>query len=305
MRQLGGLLVVVVLGCSHLPSKPNQPTATLPTCAVLSVGGLKGVAHIGALAALRDAGVRIDCIAGTSMGSLVAGLYATAPGVETVDRFRAFKNAYIARTKDDIGANGLLGALVVGVLTGGAALPALAGGILGASSVNKIDRDRVVGVLDDEFNHAEIENLPVAYVTFFQEKEGDGVTLVSARSGNLAQNIGRSIANPFIFQNLDVVADGQMDPGGDRMAAVPVDDTCRVFPGHRLIALNVTGHHLVRTGEMGCPVDEIMIDVGDVNAEALFSEGDDSELERVAAIGWKAAAEHLGFGHGAAGGARR
>lgn len=293
MRWLGGLLFAVALGCSHSPVRPSGSTASLPTCAVLSVGGLRGVAHIGALAAMRQAGLRIDCIAGTSMGSLIAGLYATSPEDKVVDRFRAFKDAYVARTKDDIGTNGFLGALVVGVLTGGAALPTIAGGLVGAGSVDKIDRDRVVVVLDDQFNHADIEKLPIAYVTFYQEKEGDGVALVSARSGNLAQNIGRSIANPFIFQNLDVVSEGQMDPGGDRMAAVPVEDTCRVFPGHRMIALNVTGHHFVSTGEMQCPVDEVMIDVGDVNPEALFSEGDDRELQRVAAIGWKATAEQL------------
>lgn len=43
---------------------------------VLSGGGAKGVAHLGILKALEDAGVRIDYITGTSMGSLVGGLYA-------------------------------------------------------------------------------------------------------------------------------------------------------------------------------------------------------------------------------------
>ena len=42
----------------------------------LSGGGAKGLAHIGVLEALRDYGINIDYIAGTSSGSLVAGLYA-------------------------------------------------------------------------------------------------------------------------------------------------------------------------------------------------------------------------------------
>lgn len=43
---------------------------------VLSGGGALGVAHIGILQAIEEAGLRIDYITGTSMGSLVGGLYA-------------------------------------------------------------------------------------------------------------------------------------------------------------------------------------------------------------------------------------
>ena len=38
---------------------------------VLSGGGAKGVAHIGVLKVLEEAGIPIDYIAGTSMGSIV------------------------------------------------------------------------------------------------------------------------------------------------------------------------------------------------------------------------------------------
>ena len=43
---------------------------------VLSGGGARGYAHIGALQVLEEAGVRVDYIGGTSMGSIVGGLYA-------------------------------------------------------------------------------------------------------------------------------------------------------------------------------------------------------------------------------------
>ena len=43
---------------------------------VLSGGGAKGFAHIGALRVIEEAGIPIDFIAGTSMGSIVGGLYA-------------------------------------------------------------------------------------------------------------------------------------------------------------------------------------------------------------------------------------
>lgn len=43
---------------------------------VLSGGGAKGVAHIGVLRAVEDAGIPIDYVVGTSMGAIVGGLYA-------------------------------------------------------------------------------------------------------------------------------------------------------------------------------------------------------------------------------------
>ena len=43
---------------------------------VLGGGGAKGVAHIGVLRVLEEAGIPIDYVAGTSMGAIVGGLYA-------------------------------------------------------------------------------------------------------------------------------------------------------------------------------------------------------------------------------------
>lgn len=42
----------------------------------LSGGGIRGIAHAGALKALEDNGIKIDVIGGTSSGSLIASLYA-------------------------------------------------------------------------------------------------------------------------------------------------------------------------------------------------------------------------------------
>lgn len=52
---------------------------------VLSGGGAKGVAHIGALKVLHEAGIPIDYIAGTSMGSIVGGLYAIGYDAHRLD----------------------------------------------------------------------------------------------------------------------------------------------------------------------------------------------------------------------------
>lgn len=42
----------------------------------LSGGGAKGLAHIGAIKALEEAGIPIDCITGTSIGAIIGSLYA-------------------------------------------------------------------------------------------------------------------------------------------------------------------------------------------------------------------------------------
>jgi NTE family protein len=52
---------------------------------VLSGGGAKGVAHVGALKVIREAGIPIDFIAGTSMGSIVGGLSAIGYSPEQLD----------------------------------------------------------------------------------------------------------------------------------------------------------------------------------------------------------------------------
>jgi NTE family protein len=69
-------------------------------CLVLSGGGARGMAHIGVLKVLEEMKVPIDCIAGTSMGAVVGGLYAsgmTAAQIEStmrsVDWQEAFRDA--------------------------------------------------------------------------------------------------------------------------------------------------------------------------------------------------------------------
>lgn len=53
------------------------PAFSQKVAVVLSGGGAKGVAHIGVLKALEENGIPIDYIAGTSMGAIIGGLYAS------------------------------------------------------------------------------------------------------------------------------------------------------------------------------------------------------------------------------------
>ena len=55
-------------------------------CLVLSGGGARGAAHVGVIKVLQELKVPIDCVAGTSMGSIVGGAYAT--GLTTAEMER-------------------------------------------------------------------------------------------------------------------------------------------------------------------------------------------------------------------------
>ncbi|WP_029045170.1 patatin-like phospholipase family protein [Cupriavidus sp. amp6] len=64
------------------PARGTRPRI----CLVLSGGGARGAAHIGVLKVLEELRVPVDCIAGTSMGSLVGGAYATGMSPAEMER---------------------------------------------------------------------------------------------------------------------------------------------------------------------------------------------------------------------------
>ena len=69
---------------------------------VLGGGGAKGVAHIGVLKVLEEAGIPIDYIAGTSMGAIVGGLYSvgyTAAEIDSMVRWQDWSMLLSDRVK--------------------------------------------------------------------------------------------------------------------------------------------------------------------------------------------------------------
>lgn len=61
---------------------------------VLSGGGVRGLAHVGAVKALREAGVQIDAVAGTSAGALVGVMVAADCSVDEMLTFWTETNAF-------------------------------------------------------------------------------------------------------------------------------------------------------------------------------------------------------------------
>ncbi|HKX56709.1 MAG TPA: patatin-like phospholipase family protein [Xanthomonadales bacterium] len=83
LRTMGISCCLLASGLATLPAlaESERPKIGL----VLSGGGARGIAHIGVLKALEELKVPIDCIAGTSMGSVVGGLYASGYSPEEIE----------------------------------------------------------------------------------------------------------------------------------------------------------------------------------------------------------------------------
>ena len=65
-----------------------MPSRDYPTLGLaLSGGAARGMAHVGVLRALLENNIRIDCIAGTSAGSIVGGAFASGMSIDQIAEF--------------------------------------------------------------------------------------------------------------------------------------------------------------------------------------------------------------------------
>ena len=70
---------------------------------VLSGGGAKGMAHIGVLKVLEKAGIPVDFVTGTSMGSIIGGLYAIGYNANSLDSMVRVQDwSYVITDKEDL-----------------------------------------------------------------------------------------------------------------------------------------------------------------------------------------------------------
>ncbi|MHC5787151.1 patatin-like phospholipase family protein [Pseudomonas idahonensis] len=82
MRRLLSCLFLCLLPLLAQSSEAPRPKIGL----VLSGGAARGMAHIGVLKALEEQGIRIDAIAGTSMGAVIGGLYASGYKIDELEK---------------------------------------------------------------------------------------------------------------------------------------------------------------------------------------------------------------------------
>jgi NTE family protein len=79
---LAVLLLTVMTASAYAQSSARRPGIGL----TLSGGGAKGLAHIGILKAIDSAGLKINYITGTSMGSILGALYAVGYSADSIEK---------------------------------------------------------------------------------------------------------------------------------------------------------------------------------------------------------------------------
>jgi NTE family protein len=75
------IIAVLTVFIGYSQDQVTRPKVGL----VMSGGGAKGLAHIGVLKVLEEEGVKVDYIAGTSMGAIIGGLYASGYTASELD----------------------------------------------------------------------------------------------------------------------------------------------------------------------------------------------------------------------------
>ena len=101
MKKLIIILSVIIGVLQPVLGQEDRPHKKVAL--VLSGGGAKGVAHIGVLKVLEKAGIPIDIITGTSMGSIVGGLYSCGNDAMRLDSIvRAQDWTTVLSDKDDL-----------------------------------------------------------------------------------------------------------------------------------------------------------------------------------------------------------
>ncbi len=110
MKKIIMLLAAMLLSTLHTYplSLSVEEGARKKVAVVLSGGGAKGMAHIGVLKVLEKAGIPIDIITGTSMGSIIGGLYSIGYNANALDSMVRVQDwAYVISDREDLRSQSL------------------------------------------------------------------------------------------------------------------------------------------------------------------------------------------------------
>ena len=80
------LLILLFLSAQGIPVYAAEGQERPKIGLALSGGGARGGAHVGVLKALEELGVQVDYVAGTSMGAIIGGLYASGYSADEIEQ---------------------------------------------------------------------------------------------------------------------------------------------------------------------------------------------------------------------------
>lgn len=209
---------------------------------VLSGGGARAFAHLGALEELRAAGLRFDRVGGVSLGSLVAA--ATAMELDPDEAFEAFERGFVTNNP-----------------TNDYALPAFS--LIRGAKTRRL--------LDEALGDRRIEELPLRF--FCLSCDLIAREAVLHRTGPVVDAVYPSLAIPGVFPPV-ATPDGRLLVDGGVLDNLPVKTMARTGEGP-VIALDVSG----RTGEFKQPQRPGIARLGRPLRRALT--GSEAEIPRL------------------------
>jgi NTE family protein len=221
------VLFAIMIGSAFAPvrtlsaeSSPNVATRRPRIGLALGGGGALGLSHIGVLKVLEEQRVPIDYIAGTSMGAIVAGCYASGMAPQEIQDFlekldwdevmsdeTPRRELYFRRKADDQRYLLEMGVGRHGVKMGT--------GIAAGQKFNNIMQYltlRAVGVTD-------FDKLPIPYRAVATDLQSGTPYVISG--GNLATAMRASMAVPGVFTAVEI--DGRVLVDGGVVMNLPVD----------------------------------------------------------------------------------
>jgi NTE family protein len=215
--------LLCVFLCSALTAAAVAAEDTRPRVGlVLSGGGARGAAHVGVLKVLDELRVPVDAIAGTSMGAVVGGLYASGMSAEEIDRLIRSVNWQDAfqdrppreelgfrRKQDD---RNFLVRYALGVTDRGFVMPR---GLIQGQKLEQELRKATLAVADIR----DFDDLPIPFRAIATDLEtGEAVIM---KSGDLVSALRASMSAPGVFA--PVQRDGRLLVDGGLVENLPVD----------------------------------------------------------------------------------
>ena len=217
------LVTTVLIGHAAASTADTAEATARPRVGlVLAGGGAKGGAHVGVLKVLEELHVPIDCIAGTSMGALIGGGYASGIPAAELEKF-----VIGIDWKSVVGSQGRRGLEPIeqkregatysndfefGITKDGVRTP---GGFLNTSAIDDLLRSYVASArLQTDFDH-----LPIPYRAVATDMVSG--TMVVLDQGDLATAMRASMAIPGAFA--PVVMDNKILSDGGLVRNIPID----------------------------------------------------------------------------------
>ncbi len=233
----GSLLLGLAAQAADAPA-PTPPPARPKVGLVLGGGGARGAAHIGVLEVLDQLRIPVDCVAGTSMGALVAGAWAAGLSPQTmreelkradwVDMFQDNPDFAELNFRAKRLSQRFLPGTETGITTNGASTPP---GVVSGQKI-KLFFNHLVRA---DTGEREIQQLPLA-LSIVATDIGTGERVV-LRDGSLTLAMRASMAVPGLMSPLEYRGRKLVD--GGLVDNVPIREVRERCGAQVVIAVNV------------------------------------------------------------------